>query len=220
MDRVAFNVEPTWVPIDSLRPNSWNVNEMTPEKEDALRKSIQEDGLVAQLIECLPDGTIIDGEHRWKVLKELGAEKVPVVYSELSEEDARLATLRRNLVRGEPELGGLGRELVFLTEQFGKDEVLLDLAIGEDELKDLIALFESAPEDFGDLFAGIDPRAEGRFFQMTFVLSKRQTRIVQEALRILREKVNPTSEDNPNLKGNCLEWMATATVLAAGKEAG
>lgn len=219
MEKVAFNVEPTWVPIDSLKPNSWNVNEMTPEKEAALRRSIEEDGLVAQVIECLADGTIIDGEHRWRVLKEMGTEKVPVVYSDLPEEEARLATLRRNLVRGEPELGGLGRELAFLTERLGSDEVLLDLAIKEDELEDLIALFESAPEDFEDLFASIDPRAEGRFYQMTFVLSKRQTRIVQEALRVLKEKVNPTSEDNPNVKGNCLEWMATATMLAFGSEA-
>lgn len=216
--KVLFNVEPEWVPIDNLHPNDWNVNEMTPEQGEALRRSILQDGLVAQLLECLPDGTIIDGEHRWRILKELGVKKVPVVWSDLSPEEARLATLKRNLLRGEPELAGLGRELVDLKISLGDERLLKDLALSEAELEDLIQLFESSAEQLEELFAGLEPPDNGRLHQMTFVLTQRQMGIVEEALALLRRTVDFSASDNQNLNGNCLERMARDSLNNYGRE--
>jgi len=46
---------------------------LSPEKQKALKKSIQKYGQ-RESIDVMPDGTIIDGHHRYKIIKELGLE--------------------------------------------------------------------------------------------------------------------------------------------------
>ena len=47
------------------------------------------------------DGTIIDGEHRWKALRSLGAKQVPcLIESDADEADSKIITIRMNRERG------------------------------------------------------------------------------------------------------------------------
>lgn len=102
----AFKVEV--VPIDFLRPNSWNPNRQTPDEFEKLKRSIIENGF-SQPVVCALDGEIIDGFHRWKACKELGFGKIAVIKSDLNEFQRKLATIQFNEARGTEDMELLGK---------------------------------------------------------------------------------------------------------------
>lgn len=92
-----------YAPIDWPRPNEYNPNRQSKHEFSLLLRSIGEDGMTQPII-CLPDGRIVDGEHRWRACQELGHERVPVVKVDMTEEQRRVATLRHNLARGSHDI--------------------------------------------------------------------------------------------------------------------
>ena len=94
------------VKVADLQPNEWNFNEMTPQELATLKESLKEFGYKKPIV-CLPNGnkyTIIDGEHRWKALKKLGAEEVEiVVLYGVSTKDAVEITSILNIIRPDNE---------------------------------------------------------------------------------------------------------------------
>lgn len=99
------NVE--WVEPSKLTANEYNPNHVFPGEMELLRNSILEHGWV-QPIYAKPDGTIIDGYHRWRVAQDfddvaaLTGGLVPVVYSpaDISAVDQKAGTIRLNRARG------------------------------------------------------------------------------------------------------------------------
>lgn len=70
------------IATDSLSPNPWNSNRLTPDAETKLDTSIQRFGFVKPIIvRQLEDGTrqILGGEHRWHSAQRMGMAEVPVV---------------------------------------------------------------------------------------------------------------------------------------------
>ena len=68
-------IESKNVPIDSIHPNSWNPNVMKGSVYEFLKRSIKDLGFVQPVL-VTRDGTIIDGEHRWKAAKEVGQKEL------------------------------------------------------------------------------------------------------------------------------------------------
>jgi ParB-like chromosome segregation protein Spo0J len=141
-----------WVGRETLRANDYNPNKVSQENLRLLTQSILTNGWTLPLV-IRPDGTIIDGFHRWTVagqeplLSALGG-KVPVVVVEHIDEDANIyGTVTHNRARGthllEPmkaivqklvksgktvqEIGkqlGMKPEEVFRLSDFSKDDFL------------------------------------------------------------------------------------------------
>lgn len=89
-----------WVPRDTLKPNDYNPNAVAPAEMKLLELSIVEDGWTQPIV-VNPDGTIVDGFHRWTVSKRFDSDKVPVVVlSRKSLHDRQMATIRHNRARG------------------------------------------------------------------------------------------------------------------------
>ena len=118
-----------YVPVEDLRPNSFNPNRMTEREFDLLLRSIEEDGFTVAIL-VNKDNKIIDGEHRWRAAVSLGYKEVPVVRSMMGEVQMRISTIRHNVARGQnvesleeviykemEHLGGL---------EWGKQSLLLD----------------------------------------------------------------------------------------------
>lgn len=83
------------VPIDDVRPNSWNPKEKNHKKVEDIKKSIEMHGFKQPLQVRSNDGyEIIDGEQRWTAMKELGATEI-FIYDNgtVSDEDAKNETL-------------------------------------------------------------------------------------------------------------------------------
>lgn len=70
------------VEIDSLEPNPWNTNFVSPEHESKLEESVKRFGIFKPIIvRDIGEGKlqILGGEHRWSAAKRLGYSKVPIV---------------------------------------------------------------------------------------------------------------------------------------------
>ena len=108
-----------WVPHDALHPNAYNPNRMTYHDRLLLRQSILEDGWTQPIV-TLPDGTIVDGEQRWRVAgSPLHVEDITQI----------LETMQKRREQGYPEsdsiIGRLQESLRRLHEAGGNGDVCI-----------------------------------------------------------------------------------------------
>ena len=128
--------------IDSVKLNPANPRK-NDETVEAVVKSIKAFGYTNPILVRRDDGVVIAGHTRVKALKQLGFDKVPVVYLDLSETDAKAYMLTDNKLTENtewdfPKLADLFVELDGLN-------VDLDLTgFSADEIADFVA------PDFGD----------------------------------------------------------------------
>ena len=137
------------VPIDSVRPNTWNMNEMRGSVYEFLKKSIKKRGFL-EAITIMADGTIINGEHRWKALKELGESEVEVKVLDLTVEEAKAETVNFNLTKGTFDVGKLGELLLELDSSWGKDVLKENLVMEQKQIDAAIRAHQQTqklPED-------------------------------------------------------------------------
>jgi len=85
----------TLIEINSLNPAEYNPRQITKKQFEDLKASIDKFGLVDPII-INSDNTVIGGHQRLKVLRELGAKKIPTVRVNLSKEDERELNIRLN----------------------------------------------------------------------------------------------------------------------------
>lgn len=123
------------LPTDRIDPDPKNPNEMTGTVLDALAREIQTHGFVQPVL-VRPDGdryTIIDGEHRWRVLNDLGIETVPCVIDERSEDDGRLRMVTMNRLRGEFQPERLAGVMADLSDEIGEEALTEVLGMEPEE---------------------------------------------------------------------------------------
>lgn len=154
------------IEIDSLTPNPWNTNSVSPENEEKLKESIKRLGVFKPIIcRTLSDGTleILGGEHRWQIARDMGLTKVPVVnLGKISDSKAKEIGLVDNGRYGEDDalalaellksMGDTGEILSFLPYTsaemdsiFSTSSIALDdLDMHDEELPDLGSLGEKA----------------------------------------------------------------------------
>ena len=99
--------------------------------------------LWARPLLCLPDGTVIAGNMRLRAARALGWDTIPVIFVDLSPDDARMWALRDNSAYGEWNEPALA-------------EILADLA---DRGVD-VALAGFADRDLDRILAHLDPQAD------------------------------------------------------------
>ncbi len=134
------------VPIEKIKPNTYNPNSVAPPEMKLLYESIREDGYTMPIVCYYSKDSdtyvIVDGFHRYRVMlehpdiyeREKGKLPVSVIHKSL---DQRMAsTIRHNRARGShnvdlmsnivKELHELGRSDVWIAKHLGmdKDEVL------------------------------------------------------------------------------------------------
>lgn len=121
------------VPLEDLRPNPWNPNEMEEKAWVALGESIRRYGIHLQPLVVRPRGNggfqIIDGEHRYRWACEMGLPTVSVVVVEVSDSDAKKLTQILNRTRGEDNPVKLKELLDSLLVDLSPREVIEGLPI-------------------------------------------------------------------------------------------
>ena len=91
------------VKIAELNPAEYNPRRMTNKQYEDLRNSLEKFGLVDPII-INADNTVVGGHQRLRIMRELGAELVPVVRVNLSKEDEKELNIRLNKNTGEFDL--------------------------------------------------------------------------------------------------------------------
>jgi len=120
--------------ISALHANPWNPNKMTAFMYAKALESISEFGFIDP-ITCLPDYTIIDGEHRWKAARDLGLKEVPVVILDITPEQARKLTVVLNELHGQADPTKLSDLLSSLLTGATIEDVLHSMPFTEDILR-------------------------------------------------------------------------------------
>lgn len=146
----ALSVE--YVPLDSITANSWNPNRQSDHDFDLLLRSMETDGFTQPIIVVRATKAIVDGEHRWRAARQLGYDEVPVVFVDMSEEQARVSTLRHNRARGSEDIeltAQILRDLETLGAlDWAQDELLLDDVELQRMLEDISAPESLAADSF------------------------------------------------------------------------
>lgn len=135
------------VKLDTIRPNKWNPNRMTPREHQALGHGLKTKGwLKSQALTVWGKDdrgkrrdVIIDGEQRWTVAREHGFEEGPVVFLDgLTEKQARELTIELDSKRGSFDQSALADVLKSL-EIENLDLASLNLGIEQDSIRRLLA---------------------------------------------------------------------------------
>ncbi len=124
------------VAIDLLKPDPANARNISRSELDALTRSMREFGFVEPVLVRRSDAVVIGGHQRLLAARRLGLKVVPVIWLDLSQEEARLLGLALNRISGEFDEPLLTRLLADLKDVPGVDLTLS--GFGEDEIDDLL----------------------------------------------------------------------------------
>ncbi len=99
--KAEVGLEVVQVPIEQLRPDPANPRRMGEAELEALVRSLREWGFVQPVLARREDGTVIGGHQRLVAARKLGLREVPVIFLDLSVEQARLLNLALNRISGQ-----------------------------------------------------------------------------------------------------------------------
>lgn len=152
-NKVLQRLQVEYVPISQVHPNSYNPNRQSEHDFELLLRSMEEDGFTQPVI-VLMDGTIVDGEHRWRAAAKLGYEEIPVVRVDMTPEQMRISTLRHNRARGSEDFELTAALLQDLRElgalDWAQDSLMLDDLELQRMLEDVPAPEALMAEDYGE----------------------------------------------------------------------
>ncbi|MEO6351231.1 MAG: DNA modification methylase [Candidatus Limnocylindrales bacterium] len=139
------------VATDSLRPDPANPRRISEEELDALTRSIRVWGFVEPVVARREDALVVGGHQRLVAARRAGLSTVPVVWLDISAQQAHLLGLALNRISGSWDEQLLARLLADLK---AAPEVDVSLSgFGEDEVKDLLrALAAAEKADRPDTF--------------------------------------------------------------------
>lgn len=172
------------LPIDSLDPDPANPNRVDVKLMEALRLDIAERGFVQPVLVRPAKGgryTVIDGEHRWKVLKGLEAKTVPCVIDEADDDQARMRLLTMNRLRGRFNTQRLAGVLKQLASQTTPEELMTRLGMAEEEFDSSLKVADEG--ELGKRLAEALAREDAAAPEvLRFKLGPRQYREVEKAV--------------------------------------
>lgn len=122
--------------VNDLRPDPANPRRISDQELESLTRSIREFGLVDPIIARKEDKIVIGGHQRLLAARRLGYKTVPVVFVDLSVEQARLLNIALNKISGSFDQELLARLLSDLSQVPDVDLTLSGFE--EEELKNLL----------------------------------------------------------------------------------
>ena len=166
------------------------------------RESLETYGWLSPLIVRQMDGfyQLVDGEHRLQIAKEFGATSVPIYVVELTDAEAKKATLILNDLHGQARPDKLSELLRDLTAEIGVDELLVALPYSSDMLGSLLPNIELPSLPVGPLPSPAPPAAS--WVERTYRIPLDVAAVLDEAL----EK----AKDGENIA----EWQALERIAA------
>jgi ParB-like chromosome segregation protein Spo0J len=125
--------------ISSIKANDYNPNKVASKEMELLETSILEDGVTMPIVtyydKKIDKYYIIDGFHRYSVLKKLGSKQVPIVTIEKDLKDRIASTIRHNRARGKHEIELMSQIVKKLISENLSDEEIADkIGMTADEL--------------------------------------------------------------------------------------
>jgi hypothetical protein len=204
------------VDIDLLRPNSFNINIVSPENEEKLAESIRRLGLFKPIVVRETNDEdhpyeIIGGEHRWQAAKAAGLKQVPIFnLGDINDDKAKKISLADNARYGADDTIRLAEMLESMEEGANVKEFLPftetdinnifnSVSIALDELDDLTGYDEAPAPD--------EPkpeRAPKTHTIMRFKVTLGDAEKITELISKIRKRQNFNASDDLTNAGDAL----------------
>lgn len=156
-----------WIPIETVRANDYNPNQVAPPEMMLLKRSIEADGYTQPVVTWPLDGAereVVDGFHRRRIADEDSEIRsrvhgfLPVVTIRIDQSgrnDRVAATIRHNRARGKHAIGAMAEIVADLTKRnWSNTKIAKELGMDADEvlrLKQVTGLAELfADRDFSE----------------------------------------------------------------------
>lgn len=136
-----------------LHPNNWNPNAMEPAKFEMLAEDIKNDDFLDQPVVVRPHPTlegefeIVDGEHRWRCATAAELQEIPISIKEWSENEAKMHTVRRNILHGEMDKGKFSSLMRSIQDNSNMDVAEIRKKMGFSSEKELARIYKIAQID-------------------------------------------------------------------------
>jgi ParB family chromosome partitioning protein len=190
--------------IEQIVPNNYNPNIVGEDILAKLRAEIAQKGLCEPIIvrQAGDAYTIVDGEHRWRICRDLGWQEIPCIVQDYDDKEAKIKTLQLNYMRGQAVPVRLASLIHDLNKEISLEELARRLPYEEGHLMDSLELLK-LPEDFG---MAVERQAledaEEMPMVVSFVLSRKQAEVLDEAIETAAESL---PEGTKNRKTVALE---------------
>lgn len=198
-DQITFDVDKlAVVPINQVRPNTWNPKEEDTEEYRKVVKAINVLGQRKPIVVRENKGfEIIDGEQRYRACKELEFSQV-LIYNEgvVPDEDAKAMTIWYQVQAPFDRV----EEAFLVSELAGLD---VELPYLEREIEELRALADFDWESFQP--------DEGEVVETTtlgIIVTLEQRDVILRAIGVLREQEEDSISDGRALELICAEFLA------------
>ena len=158
----------TLVKINNLNPAEYNPRQISNKQYEDLKASMEKFGCVDPIIINInPDrqNVVVGGHQRLRILRDLGAEKVPTVSVNLSQEDERELNVRLNKNGGEWDMDLLSNfDIVDLKEWGFKD---IELGFNIDKIDEDKPITITVKEDDAVLANELYEDLKGKGYKVT-----------------------------------------------------
>lgn len=174
------------ITVEKIKPNSYNPNVVEEPIMAKLRQEIGQKGLCAPII--VRGGgdayEIVDGEHRWRICRELGWKEVPCIIQDYDNKEAKIKTLQLNYMRGAAVPIKLAHLIHDLSKEIKLEDLAKKLPYETPQMLDNLELLK-LPDDFGK---DIENKAKEEEKELpsvvSFVLYRKQQEVVEKAINI------------------------------------
>lgn len=133
--------------ISKIKLDELNPNEMSKIKFEALKKMVEKEGFLQPII-IDKENNIIDGEHRFKALKEMGQKKIQVIRLDVDETRKKILRQTMNKIKGMHNPREDIEELLKISKEMPMRDLSELLGIEEKNLSDYLDSVNQVPESF------------------------------------------------------------------------
>jgi len=135
------------IEISKIKLDESNPNEMDEMKMEALRKMIQEKGMLQPIL-IDQDNLMIDGEHRYLAAKEVGLKKIQCYRLNVTDPERRLLRQTMNKIKGSHNPVEDAYDLIKLSKEYGVNKLSEYLGQEEKQLADFLESVNQVPESY------------------------------------------------------------------------
>lgn len=192
------------IAIERIKPNEYNPNVVSADIMAKLGAEIAQKGACLPIIVRSKDDAyeIVDGEHRWRICRDLGWEEIPCIIHDYSDNEAKIKTLQINYMRGSAVPIRLAHLIHDLNKEIKIEELAEKLPYETVQMMDSLELLK-LPDNFGkEIEAQAMAEEEEMPVVWSVVLRKEQAEIVEEAVEEMRKNL---PEEVKNSKAVALE---------------